>query len=200
VELLAWVRSLPAGWIYAGLGLGAALENVVPVVPADTFVVLGGFLAATGQLEARWVFLCTWFCNVASALLTWAAGRRYGAAVLEAGWGRHIVSGPQLARIQRFYDRWGLWALLFTRFLPGLRAVVPVFAGVTGQSGLRVALPIATASAAWYGGLVVAGDFTGRNLEQVLDLLGRINLGLLAAASVVIAAIVVWWWRTRHHA
>jgi len=65
---LAWVEGIPDVVVYAALGGGAAVENVLPAVPADTFVVLGGFLSAVGDLQARWVFMATWLGNVASVL------------------------------------------------------------------------------------------------------------------------------------
>jgi membrane protein DedA with SNARE-associated domain len=171
----------------------------VPAVPADTFVVLGGFLSAVGDLHARWVFLATWTCNVASALFMYRMGYRYGKSFFATGWGRHILNPHQMQRMVRFYGRWGTAAVFLTRFLPGLRAVVPVFAGVTHQRLLPVAIPLALASALWYGALVWAGTFAGRNLEPVLAALGRVNGWLLGVAVGVFLALFVWWWRTRHH-
>jgi len=197
--VLAWIDQLPAWLVYAGLGAGAAIENVIPAVPADTFVVLGAFLSALGDLQARWVFAATWTCNVASALVMYRVGHTHGRPFFDDGWGRRVLNPRQLERVERFYDRFGTPAIFLTRFLPGLRAVVPVFAGVTHQRFLPVALPIAVASAIWYGMLVWAGAFAGQNLEVVQAMLAGVNRWLLAAAVLVVGAVAVWWWRTRHH-
>jgi membrane protein DedA with SNARE-associated domain len=197
--VLSWVHELPAWLVYAALGAGAAIENVIPAVPADTFVVAGAFLSALGDLDARWVFGATWLCNVASAIAMYRVGHTHGRPFFEAGVGRHVLNPGQLERVERFYGRFGLAAIFFTRFLPGLRSVVPVFAGVTHQPLLPVAIPIAVASGIWYGMLVWLGAFAGQNLETVQALLGGVNRWLLAAALVVAAAVGVWWWRTRHH-
>lgn len=197
--VLSWLDSLPDVLLYALLGVGAAVENVVPAVPADTFVVLGGFLAAVGDLEARWVFLATWLCNVASALFMYRVGYVHGRSFFAVGWGRHILTAHQMERLARFYARFGTLAIFVTRFLPGLRSVVPVFAGVTRQPLLLVALPVVLASAIWYGALVWVGTFAGRNLDRVLEMVGQVNLGLLGGAALVGGAAFLWWWRTRHH-
>jgi membrane protein DedA with SNARE-associated domain len=196
---LAWFQALPDLLVYALLGAGAAVENVVPAVPADTFVVLGGFLSVVGGLQARWVFLATWVCNVASAIAMYRVGHRHGRTFFSTGWGRHVLNPHQMKRMARFYDRFGTAAVFLTRFLPGLRSVVPVFAGVTHQRLLPVAIPLAAASAIWYGALVWAGTFAGRNLDAVLGLLGRVNGWLLGVALVAFAGVLAWWWRTRHH-
>ena len=121
---------MPAWLVYAALGAGAAIENVIPAVPADTFVVAGAFLSALGDLDARWVFGATWLCNVASAIAMYRVGHTHGRPFFEAGVGRRVLNPGQLERVERFYGRFGLAAIFFTRFLPGLRSLVPVFAGL----------------------------------------------------------------------
>jgi membrane protein DedA with SNARE-associated domain len=198
-QLLAWVEALPRLVVYMVLGAGAAVENVIPAVPADTFVVLGGFLAALGHLEARWVFVATWTCNVASALVTYRLGHTHGRPFFQGRWGRRLINAHQMERMVVFFARFGTPAVFLARFLPGIRSVVPVFAGVTHQRFLPVALPIALASAIWYGVLVWIGGFAGRNLDAVLAGLERVNLWLLSVAVMLGGGIAVWWWRTRHH-
>jgi membrane protein DedA with SNARE-associated domain len=196
-DFIAWVGRVPHWAVYAGLGVGAAIENVVPAVPADSFIAVGGFLSTVSDIDARWVFGVTWLCNVASAVAMYRLGYLHGRPFFEHGWGRGILRRHQMERMARFYDRWGTPAIFFTRFLPGLRAVVPVFAGVSHQPALFVALPIAVASAIWYGALVWLGALAGRNLDGIRSVLGRVNEVLLPIAVVVAVLIGVWWWRTR---
>jgi membrane protein DedA with SNARE-associated domain len=199
-ELIAWMRRLASPTLYLLLGVGSALENVVPAIPADTFVALGGFLSAVGQLEAGWVFAVTWGFNVSSALVVYRLSYWKGRAFFDSGVGRFLLRPHQMDRMAHFYDRWGTPAIFLTRFLPGVRSVTPVFAGVTHQGWLPVALPIAVASAIWYGGLVWLGAFAGNNVGLLMSLLDRINVGLGAVAFLLAAALFVWWWRTRHPA
>jgi len=197
-QLLGLFEGLPAWFVYIVLGTGAALENVVPPVPADTFVVLGAFLAARGGLVSAWtVFWVTWIANTAAAAAVYWAGRRYGESFFASRIGRNLLNPHQMARIGVFYDRWGLWAVFFTRFLPGLRAVVPVFAGVTKQTAPRVLLPVVVASGLWHGTLVLAGVGAGHNLDAIIARLGGVNGWLLGTTAVVFVAVGLWWFRTR---
>jgi membrane protein DedA with SNARE-associated domain len=197
--LLEALEGLPPGLTYAVLGLGAAVENVFPPVPADTFVVLGSFLAARGEASLQTVFFVTWIANVASASAVYVAGRRYGADFFRHGFGRRLLNPVQVERLRGFYDRWGVWAILLTRFLPGLRAVVPVFAGVTQQTAPRVVFPIVVASAIWHAALVIAGGIAGRNLEAILRTLAGVNRTLVVVAVVVAVPAMIWWVMTRKH-
>jgi membrane protein DedA with SNARE-associated domain len=199
-EVLEFLGGLPPALTYAVLGLGAALENLIPPIPADTFVLLGGFLAARGRADPWLVWAATWALNVGSALVVYWIGHRHGRTFFEQGLGRHILNGHQLQRMQHFYRRFGSFAIFFTRFLPGLRAVVPAFAGVSRQRFLPVAFPLAAASAIWYGALVWLGATAGRNLDALLGALDDTNTMLLGVAALLIGAIVWWWIRTRGQA
>ena len=130
---LAWMNEVPDGLVYVVLSLGAALENVVPAAPADTFVALGGFLAGAGQLQARWVILGTWGGNVIGAVAVYRLSHRHGPSFFRRGMGRYLLRQHQFDRMARFYDRWGTLAIFVSRFLPGARALVPIFAGATHQ-------------------------------------------------------------------
>jgi membrane protein DedA with SNARE-associated domain len=197
---LDWLAGLPTWLIYVTLGAGAGLENLVPPVPADTFVVIGGLLASRGTVNAVWALAIIWFCNVASALLIYGLGFRYGRGFFEGRPGRLLLNEHQVTRIRRFYKRFGVWAIFLSRFLPGLRAVVPAFAGVSHLGVVSVAVPIAVASAIWYGALMWAGVFAGRNLARVEAWLQGTNRGLLAVTAVLVAAFAIWWLRTRRKA
>jgi membrane protein DedA with SNARE-associated domain len=197
-DFLLWVDQLPRGLVYLLLGMGAALENVIPAIPADTFVALGGFLSAIGQLDWRWLLAVTWLMNVTSALGMYRIGYTHGRRFFERGWGRRVLNPRQMDRMSAFYGRFGLFAIFFTRFLPGLRAVVPIFAGVSHQPLLFVAIPIGAASAIWYGLLIWMGAVVGQNLSALQEMLRRSNGVLLMVALITTVAVGAWWWRTRH--
>lgn len=195
--LLSWLTNLPPVLLYAILGAAAALENIVPPIPADVVVVFGGLLAARGGASVWLVFAAVWACNVGGALAVYFAGRRFGAGFFAGRWGKAILRPNQLHRLGEFYRRYGLAIIFVSRFLPMFRAVVPVFAGVSGVGFFRTAVPVAAASGLWYGMLVYLGSVAGRNLEQILEGLSSAGRWLWLVALVVGAAVGWWWWRSR---
>jgi membrane protein DedA with SNARE-associated domain len=197
-DFVSWMDRLPNAVLYFVLSVGAGLENLVPAIPADTFVALGGLLAGAGDLTAMWIFLGTWACNVAGALFVYRMSHTHGAAFFERGLGRYLLKPHQMRRMEGFYHRWGTPAIFLSRFLPGVRAIVPVFAGATHQPWSRVLLPITVASALWYGGLVRLGLLAGENLARLEAMLSGLNRGLALAAALVGLLIGLWWFRTRH--
>jgi membrane protein DedA with SNARE-associated domain len=198
-SLLRALLQLPPALIYLIIATGAAVENVVPPVPADTFVLLGAFLAAAGRANPWIVFFATWICNVASALGVYALAWHFGESFFQTRAGHFLLNPRQLHHIGGFYDRWGVGAIFVSRFLPAFRAMVPVFAGVTRTSPWRVGIPLAAASAIWYGALVWLGALAGRNFQAIIDFFERASSVLMAIAGVLLLAFTVWWARTRRH-
>jgi membrane protein DedA with SNARE-associated domain len=63
-SLLEWLAQLPEALLLFILGLAAALESLVPPVPADLVILFGGFLAGKGVADLRLAFLVVWFSNL----------------------------------------------------------------------------------------------------------------------------------------
>ena len=198
-DILQTVLGLPPLLIYLVVGAGAAIENIFPPVPADTFVLAGAFIAATGRVDPLLVFLSTWVANVGSAMAVYAVARKHGNAFFATTIGGKMLNQKQLDRIGYFYGRWGTSAIFFSRFLPAFRSLVPVFAGVSQLGAWRTGIPVAVASGLWYGILVLVGAFAGRNFNTIMSWMSSASAILLVVAGILIAAFGLWWWRTRHH-
>ena len=198
-SLLQQLASLPPLLIYVVIAAGAAVENVFPPVPADTFVLLGAFLAAAGRANPWLVILFTWLANVASALGVYALAYHFGEAFFGTRVGRFLLHPRQLEQIGDFYRRWGVIAIFGSRFLPALRAMVPVFAGVTRVSVWRVLPPLAVASALWYGALVYLGTLAGGNWRAIAAFFDRASLVLGMVAGVLAVSLAAWWIHSRRH-
>ena len=183
--------------MYVVLGVGAALENVVPLIPADTFVLLGGFLSARGSAVVAVVFFVTWAANVFSALVVYTVAYRYGDLFFQTRLGKYLLDPKQVEIVRKFYRRWGAAAIFYTRFLPGLRAIAPVFAGLIRQRPITVVFPLLLASAIWYGALVWIGAFAGRNIDNLLRTQTRLNWTLASIAGVIFVLLAWWWFRSR---
>lgn len=189
-ELLHWLGGLPSAALYAALTFFAALENFFPPAPADTIVAFGSFIAAQGQGTAVGSFLSTWFGNAGGAMVVYALGRRYGAERLA----RRLESrGGGAMRLQHLYSRYGLLALFLSRFLPGVRALVPPFAGAAGLRPIPVALAIGSASAIWYGLITWVGFHLGRNWDQIVDRIASWQRTAAIAAGAVLVVVVALW-------
>ncbi len=186
--VLEWLSALPPAALYAALVAVSAAENVFPPLPADTVVAFGAFLAARGQATLIGAFLATWLGNVSGALLVYALGRRYGAGYAHRWMARFGGAGRE-SRLQAMYEHRGILALFLSRFIPGLRALVPPFAGAIRIPPLRAALAIGIASGIWYGVVTWIAYRVGSDWEALQGRLqgAGVTAALIAGAAALLA-------------
>ncbi len=196
-SLLGWMQGLPPALVYLVIGAFAALENVVPPVPADVIALFGGFLSGQGIINPWAAFLVTWISNVGGALAVYGVGRRYGTSFFQGRLGKMLLNEDQMGKLSGFYKKHGVKVIFVSRFLPMFRAVVPIFAGTSGLGFWRTAIPIALASGAWYGLVVYLGATAGKNWEQIRATVDASGRWLFIAAAVLGAGVAWWWWKSR---
>jgi membrane protein DedA with SNARE-associated domain len=198
-DVLDWLSGLHPTALYAALALVSAAENVFPPLPADTVVAFGAFLAARGQATLLGAFLATWLGNVSGALLVYVLGRRYGARYAHQWMAR--FGGPQSeARLQAMYARRGILALFLSRFIPGLRALVPPFAGALHIPALRATLAIAIASGIWYGIVTWIAYRVGTDWEALQERLRGAGITAALVAGAIALVALAWYLIRRRRA
>lgn len=168
------------------------MENVLPPVPSDAAVALGAFLSNRGVTTPVGVFLVTWLANLAGAAGVYFAARRYGRRLFATATGRRLLAPRSLAIIEREYLRFGVVGIFVSRFLPGIRAVVPPFAGLINLSPLRTLVPTGVASGIWYGGITILGSVIGAEWERINQIIRGVNrtLGLLAVVLITVGIVL----------
>ena len=196
-SLLSWFAGLTVAVLYPALALLAALENVFPPLPTDTVVALGTWIAARGHGSALLAFLCTWVGNVAGAVAMYAVGRRHG-----AGWIHRRLPALSNARgeerLQQLYARYGIPALVASRFIPGVRALVPPFAGALKVPAFSAIAAIAFASGVWYGFISYIAYRAGTDWDALTRRIAQSSrISAVAGAVIVALALAVWFVRRR---
>ena len=132
--LIAFV-SAHAGLAYLTLFLAALLEAVPvvgAVIPGSTIIFALSALVPGGELKLGWVLLAA----IAGALLgdgsAFLLGYREQREILKA-W--PLSNYPRLvSQSEAFFNRWGTLAVFFARFVPPIRAFVPITAGALGMA------------------------------------------------------------------
>lgn len=188
LQLLDWLGTLPIPLLYIVVGVAAFIENVFPPAPADMAIALGAFVVARGDGSAFGVWLATMVGNVGGAMLMYYLGHRYGMHWLERKFPSLKDEGGK--KFEAHYKRFGIPGLIVSRFLPGIRAVVPPIAGAMHIGAVRSALAMTLASGAWYALVCVLAFRAGSNAEALIAKIGESQkyLGIGAAVIVLIGA------------
>ena len=158
---------------------------------------LGAFLAGRGVMNPWLVFALTWAANVGSGAAVYALARRHGELVTRGFLGRHIFTPNTVAQIARQYEKHGTYGIFLSRLLPIWRGVVMPFAGIAHVPAARALIPLALASALYYGALTWLVTRLGTDFETVVAALKHANTVLAIVAGVFVLIIVVWIVRRR---
>jgi membrane protein DedA with SNARE-associated domain len=87
---------------------------------------------------------------------------------------------------------------VLSRFIPGVRAVVPPFAGALRISPVTTMLALSLASAVWYGLVSFVAFRAGADWESVMESITRFGrYTAIGAAAFALVAGLVWWLRRR---
>jgi membrane protein DedA with SNARE-associated domain len=191
-ELIAFLEQLPPRPLYALITALAAVENIFPPVPADVAVSLGALLAGRGVMNGWLVFGLVWAANVGSGIGVYILGRKHGRAVFRGVLGQRLFSDAIVGHIQEQYAKHGAWGIYVSRLLPVWRGVVMPFAGIANVPAWQAIIPLAAASATYYGLLTLLVTTLGNNLEGVLSVLGRVNAVLGIVTGVLLVLGVLW--------
>jgi membrane protein DedA with SNARE-associated domain len=133
-----------------------------------------------------------WAGNVAGAAFTYALGRRLGAGYIERKFLGGEGNGAQ-QRLEKLYNRYGLGALFLSRFLPGVRAIVPPFAGALRVPAVRAMLVIGIASGIWYGAVAWLAFRLGADWERVAGIMARQSRVVGIVVAVLVAVVLAVW-------
>ncbi len=200
IAWLDWLAALPGPLLYLAIAVAAFAENVFPPLPADTVIALGAFVVARGDGSATAAWLATMIGNVGGAMTMFALGRRLGVSWFTTRFPR-IFPVESTQRVAADFRRRGVMAVAISRFLPGVRAVVPPVAGASGMTVASSAMAMALASGVWYGIVCVVAFRAGANAEHVLaQIAAQQRVVAVAAAVIAIIAVVRYLHRRRRAA
>ena len=201
--LIAFV-SAHAWLAYLTLFLAALLEAVPiigSVIPGSTVILALSALVPGGDLMLEWVLVAA----IAGALLgdgtAFWIGHRTQREILNS-W--PMTNYPRLiAQSEAFFHRWGALAVFFARFVPPIRAFVPVTAGALGMSPPRFYAVNIPAILLWASAHVLPGVLAVSALHRYAGIPHHTGVikhywMLIVVGGALVVALAVWIIRRRH--
>ncbi|MCO1659160.1 DedA family protein [Pseudonocardia humida] len=175
-----------------GVGLLILLENLIPPIPSEVVLPLAGFRASTGALNVVAVWIWSTAGSVVGAALLYGLGAWLGYDRLHRLAGHRwfvITSQKDLERGQKFFEDHGSKVVLLGRFVPFLRSVVSIPAGVVGMPLVKFLTLTTLGSGVWNAAFVALGWLLGERWDSVERWLGPVSyvvIGLLVVGLIVL--------------
>jgi len=169
------------------------LESACIPVPSEAIMLFGGFLVSEGT-HSLWAMVAAGVLgNVVGSALAYWAGRAGGREwLLRVHW-LHITE-KRLDLAQRWFDRYGSWAVLVSRCLPIIRTFISLPAGMAGMRFGRFITLTLVGCIPWVLMLTLAGRAVGDNWEDLQHTLHLFDYVLIVAA---IGGVAYWMLRRR---
>ncbi|RME30742.1 MAG: DedA family protein [Thermoflexia bacterium] len=172
------------GW--PGVVLIMALESANIPIPSEVTMPLAGWMLVQAKSLPLWrTALDGGFCgalgctlgSIASYLLGLWGGRPF----LQR-WGRYIlISQHDLEQADRWFARWGDWAVFISRLLPIVRTFISFPAGVVRVRFVRFVVLSFVGSYIWCTGLAIAGYLFGSEWERIREIMRPFDIPIAIA-------------------
>ena len=187
-----WVITVISSMGYPGIVLLMAIESACIPLPSEIIMPFSGYLVYTGRFDLHAASLAGALgCAVGSAAAYWV-GIWGGRPFLEK-YGRYVlIRRKDLDAADRFFERWGMWAVFIARLLPIIRTFISLPAGVAAMNFPRFVLYTFLGSLPWSFFLTYLGFKMGQHWEDLRFWFHRFDLLLLLVAA---AAVAFYVWR-----
>ncbi|MFD9337601.1 DedA family protein [Streptomyces sp. NPDC060028] len=155
MHIQEWLETIPAVSIYLLVGLVIGLESLGIPLPGEIILVSAALLASqNGEIDPVVLGICATAGAIIGDSIGYAIGRKGGQPLLDR-LGRRFPKhfGPdQVAVAERSFDKWGMWAVFFGRFVALLRIFAGPLAGVLHMPYWRFLIANILGGILWAGG------------------------------------------------
>lgn len=188
-----WIIALMDQFGYFGIALLIAVENIFPPIPSEVILTFGGFMTTYTSMNVWGVVLAATIGSVIGAFVLYLIGRILNAERLE-----RLLSGrtgcvlrlkpDDVEKAQGWFEKRGGKAVFFCRFIPIVRSLISIPAGMTGMNPGKFAAFTTAGTFLWNLVLVNLGVLAGASWEKIaaaVDTYAHIVLVIIIAVAVL---------------
>jgi membrane protein DedA with SNARE-associated domain len=187
--IAAWGTRIVDATGHLGVFLLMTAESMILPVPSEAVMPFVGFLVAEGSMSSVTAIGAATLGSLVGSLVSYAVGR-YGGRPLVARYGRYLlITEEDLDRADRFFKRRGATTILLARFVPVVRHVISIPAGVARMKLLPFCIFTIAGAGAWNAILVCLGALLRRNWETILRYARWVDL---AVVGILVGAVVLF--------
>jgi membrane protein DedA with SNARE-associated domain len=176
--------------IFIALGLGI----VGLPVPDETLMAYAGFLVFQGKLNYLYTIMVAFTGTSCGITIGYVLGRTFGNPFIKRYAAKMHVNPDDIQNAEKFYNRYGKFALFVGYFIPGVRHLTAIFAGTSLMPYRTFALFAYLGGFFWTITLVSLGYFLGEKWRHVYMYSHRFIIPLVLLSIVVL--IIGTYWKT----
>ncbi|WP_020122315.1 DedA family protein [Streptomyces canus] len=187
-----WLDTVPPAAVYALVGLVIGLESLGIPLPGEIILVSAALLSSQhAGINPVVLGACAGVGAVVGDSIGYAIGRKGGRPLLTwlgDKFPRHFSEG-HVATAERSFEKWGMWAVFFGRFVALLRIFAGPLAGVLRMPYWKFLIANVLGGVIWAGGTTAVIYYVGIVAESWLKRFSW--LGLVLAVLIGLTSMLV---------
>lgn len=194
-----FIISLMGQFGYFGVFFLIALENVFPPIPSEVILLFGGFMTTYTSLNIALMVVAATLGSLLGAIVLYYIGK-----ILNKERLKKIVSGKvgKVLRLKEkdidmadhWFDTKGNKTVFFCRFIPIVRSLISIPAGMSEMPMAKFLLYTTVGSAIWNTVLIVIGNRVGENWESILGVFDQYSHIVLILLILIFILFIVWFY------
>ena len=194
-----FIISLMGQFGYFGVFFLIALENVFPPIPSEVILLFGGFMTTYTSLNIALMVVAATLGSLLGAIVLYYIGK-----ILNKERLKKIVSGKvgKVLRLKEkdidmadhWFDTKGNKTVFFCRFIPIVRSLISIPAGMSEMPMAKFLLYTTVGSAIWNTVLIVIGNRVGENWESILWVFDQYSHIVLILLILIFVLFIVWFY------
>ncbi len=173
---------------YAAIALGLFLDGAtIPFTPVELFLVLAGYVSATGSLNFYVAFAVTVVSSMAGHLLSYSLGYKLGNPFFKK-YGKYLfIQEQHLLSAEKRVKTFGPVAAIVFRFIPGFRSILSILLGIVKVPIIPFTLLSLAGVLIWNLALMLVGFYFGIAFAEYASLVVPFILGICVAGLGIFA-------------
>ncbi len=188
------ITQLIQNYGYIAVALLIATENIFPPIPSELILTFTGFLTLSANLSVPGAIIASTIGAFIGAVTLYWVGTffdqdrlsRFAASKVGRRFG---LSPEKITKTENYFNSYGRAATFFGRFIPVVRSLISLPAGMSRFSLAQFSFYTILGTAIWNTVLIYAGRFAGNAYQQVVQEFEGLSLIVLIAFCVIAAAV-----------
>lgn len=197
----SWIIDMIDQYGYWGVFFLIALENIFPPIPSEVILTFGGFMTHSTGLSIVGVIVTATIGSVLGAVILYGIGLLLDVERLEKlidRYGKILrLTKEDIHKADAWFDRYGIWTVLFCRVIPLVRSLISIPAGMSNMNFGLFLLFTTLGTLVWNTILVNVGAAVGSNWHDIVQYMDIFSNIIYAILVVLFLLAIIWYMRKR---
>ncbi len=187
---------------YIGIGLLILIENIFPPIPSELILTFGGFMTIDTNMTILGVIIASTIGSVLGAIILYYIGKILNKErlikIVTSKYGKLLRVKPEdIESADKWFDEKGNKTVFFCRFIPVVRSLISIPAGMSEMPLLKFIIYTTFGSAIWNTVLVLVGAFAGDKKDLILTIIDDASYVIIALIVIVFLIFVYRFYKKR---